>query len=134
MAGVVRLREEDLRELRSAVPDNQWSYAAANLGILNTVVAVTVKAAAPTGQRNYITSLQLMSEALGAATEFAIRDGAGGTVLWRTKIGIGGLTTGLNVRFTTPLRGTAGTLLEVITLTASVTGAVYVNLQGFEAQ
>lgn len=109
---------------------SDWSYAAASGGILNTTTAVTIKAAVP-GQRNYITSLQLMAEALGAATEVAIRDGAAGTVLWRTKVSTGGVTGGVNILFEAPLVGTANTLLEVVTITATTTGAVYVNCQGY---
>ena len=108
-----------------------WSYAAANLGIVNTTTAVTIKAAAGAGLRNYISAIQVMAEALGTATELAIRDGAAGTVLWRQKIGTSGITGGLNVNFASPLRGTTNTLLEVVTLTASTTGAVYFNAQGF---
>lgn len=117
----------------AAVPAGAWSYAAAASGILNTTTAVTVKTAAGAGVKNYVTSLQISAEALGTATEVAIRDGAGGTVLWRTKIGTGGLTAGREIVFSTPLTGTANTLLEVVTLTASTTGAVYVNLQGYAA-
>lgn len=116
-----------------AQPGSRWNYAAANLGIVNTTTAVTFKAAAGAGVRNYITDIQIMSEALTTATELAIRDGAAGTVLWRTKIGTGGLTTGLSINFQSPLRGTANTLLEVVTLTASGAGAVYFNAQGFTA-
>ena len=111
-------------------PLSNWSYAAATAGILNTTVAVPIKTAAGAGVRNAITAIQIMSEALTAATELAIRDGAGGAVLWRTKIG----TTGLPVEtvvLSTPIIGSANTLLEVVTLTASVAGAVYVNAQGF---
>lgn len=116
-----------------APPAADWSYAAAASGIVNSTVAVTIKAAAGAGMCNYLTSLQIMAEALGAATELAIRDGAAGTVIWRTKIGTGGLTTGLQLNFPSPIRSTANTLLEVVTLTASVTGAVYVNAQGYVA-
>lgn len=110
-----------------------WSYAAAASGIVNTTTAVTIKAAAGAGLRNYVTGLQIDAEALGTATELAIRDGAGGTVLWRMKIGASGLLAGRNIVFASPLKGTANTLLEVVTLSASGTGAVYVNAQGFTA-
>jgi hypothetical protein len=115
-----------------SVPEATWSYAAAAAGILNTTTAVTVKAAAGASLRNYVTDVTLMSEALTTATEFAIRDGAAGTVLWRTKIPTGGLPT-TKFSFSVPLRGTTATLLEVVTLTASGAGAVYANLQGFVA-
>lgn len=111
---------------------SRWNYAAATGGIVNTTTAVTVMAAGGASVRNYVTSIQVMAEALGTATELAIRDGAGGTVLWRTKIGTGGLTGGLSVKFPVPLKGTADTLLEIVTLTASGTGAVYFNAQGYQ--
>jgi hypothetical protein len=111
-------------------PDG-WNYAAATAGILNTTAAVTIKAAAGAGFRNYITDIQIMAEALGTATEVAIRDGAGGTVLWRQKIGTGGLVQGMAVNFQSPLQGSVNALLEVVTLTASGTGAVYFDAQGF---
>lgn len=110
---------------------SRWSYAAANNGIVNTTTAVAFKAAAGAGLKNYITGIQIMAEALNTATELAIRDGAGGTVLWRTKIGTGGLVNGLPITFPTPLASSANTLLEVVTLTASGTGAVYFNAQGY---
>jgi hypothetical protein len=113
---------------------NHWSYAAASGGIVNTTTAVTIKAAAGTDIRNYITSIQIMAEALGTATEVAIRDGAGGTVLWRTKIGTAGLLAGRDITFERPLKGSLNTLLEVVTLTASGTGAVYFNAQGYTAK
>ena len=113
-----------------ANPENQWAYAAGAAGIVNSTAAVTLKAAGAGVLRNYITSLQITGEALGAATEVAIRDGAGGAVLWRIKIPIGGLPSA-TFDFPIPLKGTAATLLEVVTLTASVTGGVYVNAQGY---
>ena len=113
------------------VPPGAWVSAAAAGGILNTTTAVTLVAGVA-GLRNAVMGLQINSEALGAATEVAIRDGPGGAVLWRLKIGVGGLTGGLSVHFHSPLTGTAGNLLEFITLTASVTGAVYFNAQGLQ--
>lgn len=116
-----------------ALPANCWSYAAAASGISNTTTAVTVKTAAGVGIRNYVNSLQLVATALGAATEFAIRDGAGGTVLWRGIISTAGMLGGQPMVFNPPLRGSANTLLEVVALTDSLTGSVYPNLQGYSS-
>lgn len=116
-----------------ALPASDWQYAAAANGISNTTTAVTIKASAGGSLRNYITAIQIYSDALGAATEFAIRDGAAGAVLWRTKIGTAGRVNGDPIVFPTPIRGSAATLLEVVTLTASITGAVYFNAQGYSA-
>lgn len=115
-----------------SIPEAEWSYAAAAGGILNTTTAVTIKTAAGSGLRNYITSIQVMSEALTTATELAIRDGAAGTVIWRTKIPTAGLPS-VQFDFPNPLKSTANTLLEVVTLTASGAGAVYFNAQGYAA-
>lgn len=117
----------------NSIPENEWVYAAASGGIANTTTAVTLVAAQAAGIRNYLTNLQLSSDALGAATEIAIRDGAGGTVLWRGKIGMAGITGVSTIQFSDPLKSTAATLLEVVTLSASVTGGVYVNAQGYIA-
>lgn len=105
-----------------------WNYAPPVNGIVNSAVAVTAKTAAGASVRNYIKSLQLSWDTLGAVTEFAIRDGAGGTVLFRHKLPTA--TGMINIAFDPPLRGTANTLTEIITLTA-VTGGVFANLQGY---
>lgn len=107
----------------------QWSYAAAASGIVNSIAAVTI-APAVVGMRSLVTSLQLSSEALGVATEVAIRNGAGGPVLWRIKIGTAGLAGGMSIIFSDPIKGSVNTLLEFVTLTASLTGGVYMNAQG----
>ena len=111
---------------------NGWSFASATSGIANTTTAVTLKAApADNTQRNYITDLQVQSATLGGATELAIRDGAAGTVLWRTQL----QTTAMPLvafNFQSPLQGSPGSLVEVVTLSA-VTGGVYVNAQGYTA-
>lgn len=108
-----------------------WSYAAATGGIDNTTTAVTFKAAAGAGLKNYIESVQISHATLGAATELAIRDGAGGTVLWRMTLGTVA-NENISVRFDPPLAGAANTLLEVVTLTG-VTGDVLFNAQGYSA-
>jgi hypothetical protein len=127
---------------RTDVPDQasdqaRWSYAPPANGISNTTTAVTVKAAttrsdpfsATTGLRNYVTSMTVSHGTLGAATELAIRDGAAGTVLYRTLLHTTAMPT-THVAFDMPLVGTANTLLEIVTLTA-VTGNVLVNLTGY---
>lgn len=107
---------------------NTWGYAAGASGIVNTTTAVTIKAAAGAGIRNVIDSCQITTATLGGATEFAIRDGAAGTVLWRIQLQTTALPL-VNVVFDHPLIGTANTLVEIVTLTG-VTGGVYVNCQG----
>lgn len=113
------------------VPELDWGYAAAAGGISNTTTAVTMVAAAGVGIRNYVTAIQLSAPTLGAATEVAIRDGVGGTVIWRGFMSTAGGNQ--SVSLNSPIKSTANTLLEVVTLTATVTGAVYVNAQGYQA-
>lgn len=114
-------------------PENDWSYVAASGGIVNTTTAVTIKAAAAGTLRNYITAVQVSASALTTGSELAIRDGAGGTVLWRIILTTAGVA-GQTFTFPTPLVSTAATLLEVVTLTQTgVTGATYVNVQGYTA-
>lgn len=115
--------------LPNGISTGRWSFAGATGGISNTTTAVTVKAAAGAGLKNCVASLQIATDTLGAATEFAIRDGAAGTVLWRTKLQTTSLPAS-NPVLQAAVCGTANTLLEVVTLTATVTGGVYVNLQG----
>jgi len=106
-----------------------WNYAPASGGIVNTTTAVTIKAAGAGGVRSYVTDLQINTATLGAATELAIRDGAGGTVLWRCQLQTTAMPL-MAVNFQSPLVGSPNTLLEMVTLTA-VTGGVFVNAQGY---
>lgn len=117
---------------QSALSSTFWNYAAAASGIVNTTTAVTIKAAAGASVRNYLKTLTISHDALGAATEIAIRDGAAGTVLWRGRLQTAATdsASGSVIQFDPPLKGTANTLMEVVTLTA-VTGGVYVNATGF---
>ena len=108
-----------------------WAFASATSGIVNTTTAVTLKTAVAAPTCNYVASLQVAHDALGGVTELAIRDGAGGVVLWRHRLQTAANET-MTFNFDVPLRGSPGNLLEVVTLTA-VTGGVYVNCQGFTA-
>lgn len=113
------------------VPELDWAYPAAAGGISNTTTAVTMVAAAGVGIRNYMTAIQMSAPTLGAATEVAVRDGAGGTVLWRGYMSTAGGNQSVNL--SSPVKSTANTLLEVVTLSATVTGAIYINAQGYQA-
>jgi hypothetical protein len=134
-ASVERLVRGDSNAIavQPAAAANFWRYASTTAGIVNTTTAVTIKAAAGASVRNYLCSLQVSHDTLGAVTNLAIRDGAGGTTLWLGRLQTvatdisGGAGT---ISFNPCLQGTANTLLEVVTLTAA-TGAVYVSGQGF---
>ena len=119
-----------LVNLPFAPPEVTWQYAAAASGITNTT-AVTIKAAAAAGIRNYITSIQVQNQG-GTGTEVAIRDGAAGPVIWRGFID-GDLIGGgpRDIVFPVPLKGSAATLLEVVCLTTAT--VTYFNAQGYEA-
>jgi len=116
-----------------AIPENEWSYVAASGGITNTTTAVTLAAGAGSGVRNYITSLQVYSDTLGTATEVVIQDGVAGAILWRAKIGTAGTVGIQDIRFHPPLRGSSNTLLQAACVTATGTGSIYLNAQGYKA-
>ena len=116
-----------------SIPENEWSYVAASGGITNTTTAVSLAVGAGSGVRNYITSLQVSSDTLGTATEVVIRDGVGGAVLWRAKIGTAGTVGIQGIRFHPALRGGTNTLLEAACVTATGTGSIYLNVQGYKA-
>ena len=116
-----------------AIPENEWSYVAASGGITNTTTPVDLVGGAGSGVRNYVTSLQLYSDTLGTATEIIIRDGAGGSILWRSKIGTAGTGGTQNIRFHPPIRGSTNTVMQFACVTATGTGSIYVNAQGYKA-
>lgn len=115
-----------------SVPQGDWTYAPPADGINNSAVGVTAKAAQAAGIRNYISALQLSWDALTTATEFVIRDGAAGTVLFRFRI-TSAIAGWISIPFPTPLMGSAATLVEIQTITASAAGRVLANLQGYGA-
>lgn len=110
---------------------NTWSYSNGATGILsNTTTAVTIKTAGGAGIRNYIDSCTINTTAFGASVPIAIRDGAGGTVLFAVSVPTAGYLQPVNIVFQQPLRGTANTLLEVVTTSANTSGTAWVNCQG----
>lgn len=115
--------------VQSGLSATFWGHAGATAGIVNTTTAVTIKTAAGASVRNYLKTLTIDHDTLGAGTELAIRDGAAGTVLWRGKLLVTAKE-GTAIHFDPPLKGTANTLMEIVTLTA-VTGGVFVNATGF---
>lgn len=115
-----------------ASSENDWQFACAAGGIVNTTTGVTVKAAGAASIRNFMTSLTLSADALGAATEVIVYDGTTATVLWRTKIQTAGLAS-QTFNFPTPLRGSAATLMGVATVTASVTGGLIFSCSGYQS-
>lgn len=115
---------------KNSIPELEWSYAGASGGIVSSTTAVTLKAAAGAGIKNYLTSMQITHSTLGGATEIVVRDGASGTVKWRGYLNIS--DSPQNIVFDDPIQSSANTLLEFAALT-SVTGAIYVNGQGYSA-
>ena len=108
-----------------------WSYTSGASPILsNTTTAVTIKTAAGASVRNFIDSCQITTTAFGAAVPLAIRDGAGGTVIWALTVPTGGFLQPASIIFQMPLRSTANTLLEVVTTTANTSGTVTLSCQG----
>ena len=114
------------------VDELRWSYAAAAAGIANSTTPVTIKAAPAAGTHLCLCSGFIMSEALTAATEFVIREITTTTVVFRTKLWTSGMA-GTQITFDPPIKITSANGLEIVTLTASVAGAVYFNANGYTA-
>ncbi len=109
-----------------AIPEAEWSYAAAAGGIVNTT-DVVAKAAAGAGLRNYLIAFQVRN-ANATATEFVIKDGS--TVIWRGHLPAS-MTGSMEVELPIPLKSSANAALNVACIT---TGAqVYFNAQGYVA-
>ena len=118
---------------QSSLTANRIYYNSGSAVILsNTTTAVTMFSAAGSGVRNYLSTLQLASDTLGAATFVEVRDGAGGTILFTAKVQTTGLAAIQSLRFDPPLKGTANTLMEIVTTVATVTGGFTVSAQGYQ--
>lgn len=108
------------------IPENEWSYASAAGGVINTT-DVPLVAAAAAGLRRYITSMTLSNNS-ATATEVVLKDGAS-TVIWRGHLPAN--APNMLVTFENPLRTTAATALNFACITTAA--AVYVNAQGYTA-
>jgi hypothetical protein len=109
----------------NSIPENEWQYAAASGGIVNTADNVLI-AAAGAGIKNYLTGLSV-ANASATATEVVVKDGS--TVIWR-----GYLAANLQLKdipFPTPLQSTANTALNVACITTGT--QTYINAQGYKA-
>lgn len=110
-----------------SVASATWNYAPPVGGINNSNAPVTVQAADAGGLKHYITQLVLTTEALGAATDFVILNGA--TVIERIRLTTAALQP-VVINFPTPLVCSANTAVNIQTVTA-VTGGVYASLRGY---
>jgi len=112
-------------------PTSSWQHAAASGGITDTN-DVVVKAATPE-LRHYVKSCQVVNTDATVGTEFVIKDGS--TVIFRIFVpqSIAAVTQPMpsNLRFSPPLKTTAGAALNVAAITTSA--QLYANLQGFTA-
>lgn len=103
-----------------------WQYAAPAGGLAPITTNTVLKASAGAGVRNIIDSIQVAHQALGAATDLIILDGA--TPVMRIPLQIAA-TEGIVVPLYGKLRGSAATAFNY-TFSAATTGGVYVNAQG----
>lgn len=124
--------QQQVLTVDGGLPDLSWTYTPPVGGISNSTTGVTIKTAAGASLRNYIKKGELSWDSLTNATEFVLRDGASGTVIWRFKIPAGRADF-FPIDFDNLTRSTANTLLEIATLTASGTGSVYFTARGYTA-
>lgn len=106
-------------------PERPWTYAAESGGITNTTERTI--APAVSGKRNFLSSFQVKN-ASATATEVVIRDGAGGTVLWRG-YHAGTANASKMVHLGVPIRGSVGNALVVACVTTAT--QTYFNAQGW---
>lgn len=112
-------------------PPSVWKYAAPAGGIVNSTAPVEIAIAQGGSYRNRITSLQIIATGITVATELLIRDGAGGTVIWRFPISTAGIPLGISIPFPSGLAASFDTAIEInCSVAAGVGSAIYVNAQG----
>jgi len=110
----------------NSIPENEWQYAAASGGIVNTADNVLI-AAAGANIKNYLTGLSV-ANANATASEIVIKDGAS-TVIWRMYLAANAPIQ--SIKFVTPLQSSANTALNVACITTGT--QTYVSAQGYKA-
>lgn len=111
---------------QNSIPENEWQYAAASGGIVNTADNVLIGAAG-TNIKNYLTGLSVANADL-RATEIVIKDGAS-TVIWRMYLAANAPIK--SIIFSTPLQSSANSALNVACITTGT--QTYINAQGYRA-
>jgi hypothetical protein len=109
----------------NSIPENEWQYAAASGGIVNTADNVLI-AAAGAGIKNYLTGFSI-ANASATASEVVVKDGS--TVIWRTYLAANAPIQ--SIKFVTPLQSSANTALNVACITTGT--QTYINAQGYKA-
>lgn len=139
----LRIREPDLTCASQTIATNILTVSATHNLVVGDAVIFT--ASTVTGISTGVTYYVLTVPAATTITLSATRGGStlaiSGTgvtatfhkVLWMTRIPTTGMTPRY-VAFPVPLRGSINTILQLQTATASGTGAVYANTQGFVSQ
>lgn len=110
----------------NSIPENEWQYAAASGGIVNTADNVLVGAAGA-NIKNYLTGLSV-ANANATASEIVIKDGAS-TVIWRMYLAANAPIQ--SIKFVTPLQSSANTALNVACITTGT--QTYISAQGYKA-
>lgn len=109
-------------------PTNEWQ-AASGLSAFTSTASTTLKAAAGTGIRNYVTGIQIVNTST-TATTVTILDGA--VVIWAMSLPATSTTLPaipITFEFRTPLKGTAATAMNI---QQSGAANLWYNVQGFQ--
>jgi hypothetical protein len=112
-----------------SIPEADWQFASVAGGIVMSTADTALAAAAGAGLKNYLTGLHISHDALGAVTEYVIKDGS--TVIFRGKLQTAAAEN-IPIRFASPLKTSANAALN-FALGSSVAGGVFVNAQGYVA-
>jgi len=103
----------------------KWKYAGVVGGIINTTETTILSGVA--GKVPVITNLQIKN-ASAVASEYVIRDGVGGTIIFRGHLSASMLNCD-EINFDCDLVGTSGNALTLTVLTTAT--VTYVNAQGY---